>query len=68
MAGLEVRIPLERNDLICSTQMGLTYFFGENDVQKLDSVQDFAVFLKRMKEVPGQLEQVSITGWLGCLG
>ena len=48
--------------------MGLTYFFDENDVQKLDSVQDFAAFLKRMKKVPGQLEQVSITGWLGCLG
>ena len=39
-------------------QMGLPYFFGENDVQKLDSVQDFAVLLKRMRKIPAQLDQV----------
>ena len=39
-------------------QIGLPYFFGENDVQKLDSVQDFAVLLKRMRKIPAQLDQV----------
>ena len=38
--------------------MGLPYFFGENDVQKLDSVQDFAILLKRMRKIPAQLDQV----------
>ena len=39
-------------------QMGLPYFFGENDVQKLESVQDFASLLRRMGKIPAQMEQV----------
>ena len=40
-------------------QFRLPDFFGEKDLHKLDSVQDFNFLLRRIRKIPAQLEQVS---------